>query len=60
MDEATEKSIRTQINLLMREYRQGKIDIHQLIRLIDMVYRDYMEFFPEELNVDEFDQYNTK
>ena len=47
MDQYCEKEISRQINFLLREYKLGAITIHDLIRLIDMAYRDYLEFYPE-------------
>ena len=42
-----DKAIRRQINYVLREYKYGSIDIHKLIQLIDMIYRDYLDFHPE-------------
>jgi len=41
--------LQEQIEFLLQEYRNGAItDIHQLMRLIEMAYSDYLDFHPPE------------
>ena len=53
MNEKTERSLRAQVNFLMQEYRYNRISFPELMKLIDMVYKDYLEFHPEEIDVDD-------
>jgi hypothetical protein len=39
-----------QIEYLMEECRKGSISVHELMKLIDMAYKDYLEFHPDELD----------
>lgn len=48
MNPQAERGLRVQINFLMREYRNKRITMHQLMSLIDMAYRDYLDFHPED------------
>lgn len=39
-----------QIEFLLRQYRQGGVEsIPDLMKLIEMAYGDYLEFYPDEL-----------
>lgn len=38
-----------QIDFLLKEARDGNLSLKQLMQLIDIVYKDYLEFHPEEL-----------
>ena len=45
-----DKAFNDQIDFLMDEYRSGHIkSIPELMKLINMIYGDYMEFHPKEL-----------
>jgi hypothetical protein len=43
------KAIINQIDFLLKEARQGNISLKELMQLIDIVYKDYLDFHPEEL-----------
>lgn len=45
---AAEKSLRNQINFLLSQLRDSSINIHQFMKLLDMTYKDYLDFYPEE------------
>ena len=38
-----------QITFLLSEARAGSMGIHELMKLIDVAYRDYLDFHPEEV-----------
>ena len=45
----SEHSLQDQIEFLLDQYRGGSIEsIHDLMKLIDMAYSDYMDFHPAE------------
>lgn len=45
----SQEELDKQLSLLLDEYRSGNIkDVHELMKLIDMIYRDWIEFHPEE------------
>ncbi len=44
-----DKDFSEQIDLLLKEFREKNITIHELMKLIGMAYGDYKEFHPEEL-----------
>ena len=37
-----------QVELLSDQLRNGEINIHQFMKLLGMVYGDYLDFHPEE------------
>jgi hypothetical protein len=43
-----EEELKDQIDLLLEQLRQGDINVHQFMKLLDMCYKDYIEFHPEE------------
>ena len=42
------QQLRDQIEFLFNEHRTGLINIHELMHLIDMAYKDYLDFHPAE------------
>lgn len=38
-----------QIDFLLTEARTGSISMHELMKLLDVAYRDYLDFHPEEM-----------
>lgn len=48
MDKPAEQALKNQIRFLLGQLRQGAVDIHQFMRLLDMTYKDYLDFYPEE------------
>lgn len=44
-----QKELDDELQLLLDEWKSGKINnIHELMRLIDIVYRDWLDFHPDE------------
>jgi len=43
-----QRFLNEQITVLFEQLRDEQIDAHQFMRLLDMVYRDYLDFHPEE------------
>lgn len=43
-----EVDLREQIDLLFEQLRSKQIDVHQFMRLLGMVYGDYLDFHPME------------
>jgi hypothetical protein len=37
-----------QLDLLIAEYKQKAIDIHEFVRLVDIMYKDFLDFHPVE------------
>lgn len=52
MNEQTERSLRAQVNFIMREYRYKRVTFNEMMKLIDMLYKDYLEFHPEDYGSD--------
>ncbi len=42
------RELKEQIDLLFEQLREGEIDVHQFMHLLDMAYGDYVDFHPEE------------
>lgn len=43
-----ESEMKEQLEFLLRQYNGGSVSIHQLMTLIGMAYKDYLDFHPEE------------
>lgn len=44
-----QKELDSQLQMLLEEFKSGNIkSAHELMKLIDMVYKDWIEFHPEE------------
>jgi hypothetical protein len=43
-----QKSFKEQIRFLVGQLHNRSIDEHQFMKLMDMAYKDYLEFYPEE------------
>lgn len=43
-----DKALAEQLEVLIREYKSKGIDIHELIRLINIMYQDFLDFNPQE------------
>ena len=44
-----DECLKDQIDFLLGQWRAGVIkDVHQFMTLLDMIYKDYLEFHPEE------------
>jgi len=43
-----ENDLQEQIDLLFEQLRSEKINVHQFMQLLGMVYGDYLDFHPEE------------
>ena len=48
MENVSHDALNEQIEFLLQECRNGLIDIHQLMKLIDMAYSDFLDFHPQE------------
>lgn len=40
--------INHQIEEVIKELKEKKIDVHEAMKLIDIIYKDYLDFYPEE------------
>ncbi len=40
--------INHQIKEVIKELNEKKIDVHEAMKLIDIIYKDYLDFYPEE------------
>ena len=50
MAKNNQEDLDKQLRVLLDEYKSGNIkDIHELMKLIDVTYKDWIEFHPEEL-----------
>lgn len=48
MNKRAEADLKEQIKLILAEYRNGEVNIDQVMKLIAMVYGDYYDSHPED------------
>lgn len=41
-------ALKEQLDLLISEYRQKAIDLHEFVRLVEIMYKDFLDFHPIE------------
>ncbi len=43
-----EKVLKEQISYLLGQLRTGNVSVHEFMKLLEMMYGDYLDFHPEE------------
>lgn len=43
--------LKNQLDFLIAEYNQKFIDIHEFVRLVDIMYKDFLDFHPKEREI---------
>jgi hypothetical protein len=45
---AAEEGLDVQLEFILKEYRRGEISITEFMKFTEMIYRDFLDFHPEE------------
>lgn len=54
-----QKVFHDELNFLLEQLKTGQVkSIHELMKLLDMAYSDYLEFHPEE--IPEYNEYRKR